>query len=39
MTTRLEDLGFYLENGMGEREIHVVKMGISIFNTKTKVVL
>ena len=36
MTTRLEDLGFYLENGMGEREIHVVKMGISIFNTKTK---
>jgi hypothetical protein len=36
MTTRLEDLGFYLENGMGESEIHVVKMGISIFNTSTK---
>ena len=36
MTTRSEDLGFYLENGMGESEIHVVKMGISIFNTNTK---
>ena len=36
MTERLEDLGFYIENGMGEKEIHVVKIGISIFNSIDK---